>query len=442
MYWRWVVGFKVSHTGGSTRSLLSAVGGSRRRALPLGTVSRSRRRRNEDSAPPEVVTLRCGEIVSNGGALARLEDGRVAFVLYAAPGELVEAAIERSHPGYVEAAVTRVIEPSPERIEPRCPLFGDCGGCQLQHLSYPAQLRAKEGVVREQLRRIGGLDDAVVRPIAGAAEPWGYRNHVRFSTGKKWGDVGFIHRRGRGLLKVEHCPIADEKANAILPLLQGRAAGLHQVQVRDNAATGSWLISPSIPSVALPTGQPAYLEELGGVRFQVSAPAFFQVHSAQAERLVRLVGEALPASGAVCVDAFAGVGTFAVLFASRFRRMIAIEESAGAARDARRNCAGHASIEIRAGRVEDVLPLLDVTPDAVVLDPPRPGCAPPVLDAIARFRPGTVVYVSCNPATLARDLRVLVDAGYAIESVTPVDMFPQTAHIECVAALRLAGPPA
>jgi 23S rRNA (uracil1939-C5)-methyltransferase len=333
-----------------------------------------------------------------------------------------------------------VLEPSLDRVEPRCPLFGECGGCQLQHLAYPAQLAAKELVVREQLRRIGRLDDAAVRPIVGARQPWAYRNHVRFSTGPKFGDVGFISRRGRGLLKVECCPIAEPWVNEVLPLLQGRGAGLHQVQVRHSAQTGTSLVNPEVPGTDLETGQSAYEEELCGHRFRVSASAFFQVNHAQAEQMARLVGEALPPQGRLFVDAFAGVGTFARIFADRFDRVIAIEESHSAARDAVVNLGGMPSVELRIGKVEDVLPLLESPPDAIVLDPPRPGCAPPVLDAIATFRPSVVVYVSCNPATLARDLRVLVAAGYSLDWVTPLDMFPQTGHIECVSRLSLADP--
>lgn len=402
----------------------------------------SRRRRSQQLVPPseEAITVRTEGIVFGGAALAHLDDGRVVFVSYAAPGELVEARVERVHPDYMEAVVTRVIEPSPDRVEPRCPLFGECGGCQLQHMTYAAQLAAKQAVVREQLRRIGRLDDAVVRTIVGAAEPWAYRNHLRFSTGKNWGDVGFISRRGRGLLKVEACPIADPWVNGLLPKLQGKARGLHQVQVRHNARTGDFLISPPVPGLDVPSGQKSYAEELGGHRFTVSASAFFQVNSAQAEEMVRLVGEALPARGGLLVDAFAGVGTFAVIFADRFARVVAIEESHSAAKDSLANVTATPNVEIKAGKVEDLLPLMDTAPDAVLLDPPRPGCAPAVLDAIARFRPGVVVYVSCNPATLARDLRVLVDAGYKLDHVTPLDMFPQTGHIECVSRLSLADP--
>lgn len=391
-------------------------------------------------AEPVTLVLRAESLVFGGAALARAPDGRVVFVSFAAPGELVEAAVEKEYPDYLEAVVTRVLEPSPDRVEPRCPLFGECGGCQLQHMAYPAQLRAKEAVVREQLRRIGGLDDSVVRPMVGARDPWGYRNHIRFSTGRKFGDVGFISRRGHGLLKVEHCPIADPWVNEVLPKLQGHGAGLHQVQVRHSAATGSFLINPAVPGAEIPTGQTSYLERLAGHDFVVSASAFFQVNTAQAEELVRLVGEALPPRGRLLVDAFAGVGTFAHIFADRFESVVAIEESNSAARDAKVNLKPVPNARIRIGKVEDVLPTFEDYPDAIVLDPPRPGCAPPVLAAITEFRPRVVVYVSCNPATLARDLRVLVDGGYRLTDVTPLDMFPQTGHIECVSRLEWPQP--
>ena len=399
-----------------------------------------RHRKPEVTEPPfpgDTLTLRVGEIVSGGSAIAHLNDGRVVFVAYAAPGEQVEATVEAVHPDYIEAAVTKVLDPSADRVEARCGLFGRCGGCQLQHMTYEAQLRAKEAIVREQLRRIGRLDDAVVRPIVGADEPWAYRNHLRFSTGNMYGDIGFITRRGRGLLKVDSCPIAVPWVNEVLPAFQGKGSGLHQVQIRHSAETRSFLIYPAVPDVQVATGQRSYLEELGGRRFQVSASAFFQVNHAQAERMMQLVGEALPDHGRVLVDAFAGVGTFAVLFAHRFERVIAIEESHSAAKDAQANIADTPNVEMHMGKVEDLLPLLDAAPDAVVLDPPRPGCHRAVLDALIKFRPGVVVYVSCNPATLARDLRILVDGGYQVDTVTPLDMFPQTGHIECVARLSL-----
>ena len=403
-------------------------------------MARRRRRRQEIPEEERVRTVRVERLVAGGRGLARLPDGRALLADFAAPGELVEVTVERLHADYAEGVVTRVIEPSRSRVEPRCALFGECGGCQLQHLDYPAQLAVKEGIVREQLARIGGLADAPVRPVVGADDPWAYRNHVRLSTGRRFGDAGFIHRRGRGLLRVTDCPIADPWVNGVLPRVQGHARGIHQIQLRRNAATGAALIAPAIEALAGEGAADRYVEELGGRRFQVSASSFFQVNSAQAERLAALAGAELPASGELLVDAYAGVGVFAALFAGRFARVVAIEESPSALRDAEVNLAGLANVEFRRGKVEALLPALGANPSVVLLDPPRAGCAPEVAEALTALAPPVVVYVSCNPTTLARDLRRLVDGGYALERVTPIDMFPQTAHVECVA--RLARAPA
>ncbi len=403
-------------------------------------MARRRRRRQEIPEGERLQTVRIERIVAGGRGLARLPDGKALMAAFAAPGELVEVEVERIHRDYVEGVVTKVLEPSRSRIEAKCRLFGDCGGCQLQHLEYPAQLAAKEGIVREQLARIGGLPDAPVNPVVGAENPWSYRNHVRFSTGRKFGDAGFIHRRGRGLLTVKRCPIADPWVNATLPRLQGHARGLHQIQLRRNAATESTLIAPAMEVLGDESGQDHYVEELAGRRFRVSASSFFQVNSAQAEKLVQLVEAELPRQGRLLVDAYAGVGTFAAIFAERFERVIAIEESPSAMGDAEVNLDGVENVEFRRAKVEELLPNLAEEPDVVLLDPPRVGCAPEVLDALVTHAPPTIVYVSCNPTTLARDLKRLTGEGYTLERVTPIDMFPQTAHIECVSRLtRPAG---
>jgi 23S rRNA (uracil1939-C5)-methyltransferase len=238
-------------------------------------------------------------------------------------------------------------------------------------------------------------------------------------------------------MRIDSCPIADSTVNAMLPKLQGKGRGLHQLQVRHGRGANSTLVYPRLEAVDFETGQTSYRERLGGHDFVVSASSFFQVNPEQAEKLVALVGEALPERGGVLVDAYAGVGTFAVIYGNRFERVLAIEESATAIADARQNIAGKANVELLAGKVEQILPGLAIAPDVVLVDPSRPGCAPPVLEAILASRPRVVVYVSCNPATLARDLRVLVDGGYELGPVTPVDMFPHTAHIECVTRLTL-----
>ncbi|MEZ4494468.1 MAG: class I SAM-dependent RNA methyltransferase [Dehalococcoidia bacterium] len=399
----------------------------------------ARRQRN---TPPQLdnVVLQVGPMVSGGRSLARLEDGRVCLVAFAVEGETVEVRFEKEHADYLEAEVVRVVEPSPQRVAPRCPVFGTCGGCQLQHLAYPAQLDAKRAIVREQLERIGGFRDIAVEPTIGMETPWVYRNHIRLSTGQRDGDVGFVPRTRRGLLRIEHCDIADPLVNRLLPSLQGKGRGLHQVQIRNSPETGSYLVSPYIPGLEIESGQQHYIERLAGFDFRVHQSSFFQTNAVQADRLVELVARELPEHGRLLVDAYAGVGTFARIFAGRFEQVIAIEESATAMDDAKENLAGVPNVAICPGKVEQILPSLEIHPDVVLVDPARPGCAPGVIDAIAGMAPALVVYVSCNPSTLARDLRRLVDSGYNIERVTPIDMFPHTAHIECVVRLeRVSG---
>ena len=273
----------------------------------LAAMSKRRRRRQKPILEEDRFhTVRIDSLVAGGRAMARLPDGRVVFVAYAAPGELVEIEVERLHADYLEAVTIKVIEPSGDRIEPRCELFGTCGGCQLQHMTYSSQLAAKEDIVREQLERIGRLDSSVVRPMVGARDPWGYRNHLRFSTGKMYGDIGFVHRRGRGLLKVEQCPVADPWANELLPAMQGKGAGLHQVQVRRDPSTGEFLIAPEVPGLEVESGQESYVQTLAGHEFQVSVASFFQVNHAQAERMLELIRAAMPERAALMVDAFCG----------------------------------------------------------------------------------------------------------------------------------------
>jgi 23S rRNA (uracil1939-C5)-methyltransferase len=208
------------------------------------------------------------------------------------------------------------------------------------------------------------------------------------------------------------------------------------VAMRYGVNTSSWLIQPRLKDVDIPTGQPHYEEELLGRRFRISSPSFFQVNTPQAERLFRVVEDSLRLDGSeLVVDVFAGVGTFAVLLSPLVGRVIAIEESAAAERDAAVNVAGLSNIDWVKGRAEDVLGALADVPDAAVLDPPRTGCHRRTLEPLLRLAPRRIAYVSCDPFTLARDLRALCDGGYRLQAVRPVDMFPHTYHVECVATL-------
>ncbi|MGH2588626.1 MAG: 23S rRNA (uracil(1939)-C(5))-methyltransferase RlmD [Dehalococcoidia bacterium] len=386
----------------------------------------------------ETFRLRLESFSHQGNAIAR-KDGQVVFAAYGIPGEEADVLIERAYPDYLEGVVTAVHDSSSSRVTPRCEYFGVCGGCQLQHIAYEEQLRLKTEVVREQMRRIGRLPEVPVLPAIGSPSPWYYRNHARFSVDRE-GNPGFVMRGRRRVLPVATCYILQPPIVEVLHQLQGgKLPRLHQVAVRVGVNTGEMLVQPEVSAYApeVASGQTSYEEELCGERFRVSPSSFFQVNTAQAETLIRLVREGLALGPAdVLLDAYAGVGTFAKVLSRRVAEVIAIEVSASSVADGRHNTAGMANVRWFQGEVERVLPELDVQPTVAVLDPSRQGCAPAVLQALIDAAVPQIAYVSCEPATLARDLRLLADGGYAVQQVQPVDLFPQTYHIESVALLE------
>ena len=400
-------------------------------------MAKGRARRRGGWIEPERVKLTLTDMAYEGHALGRRED-EIVFVEYGLPGEEVEVELYKRQGGVAYGRVVKVVQASPDRIEPPCPYFGVCGGCHWQHMTYERQLELKQYVVKEQLRRIGKFALQPVRETVPADDPWHYRNHVRLSAGRH-GDIGFVRRGSHRFLPIEGCLIAHPAINDVIEKLQGKAAGLHQVEVRLGANTGDLMLVQDMREreVSMPAPSRTYTDSLLGRRFQVSAPSFFQSNTAQAEKLVEIVRERLDLQGGeMLLDAYAGVGTFAALFAPDVREVIGIEESPAAVADARVNLADLPNVRFLEGKVEDVLPGLDVRPDAVILDPSRVGCHPDVIAAIVRMAPPKLVYVSCDPATLARDLRLLVEGGYELLDVTPLDMFPQTYHIESVSTLR------
>lgn len=397
---------------------------------------RRKRRDRRRHVPRQYVRIELTDVAHRGYAIGRADDGRVVLAAYGIPGEDVVVEVTERHESYLAGRVVEVLRAAPSRVAPPCRYYERCGGCQWQHVAYDEQLRLKERVVRETLRRIGGLDDPPVRPTIGAEPPWAYRNQVRFTVW--WGDIGFIGGPNHRFVRVDECLIADPEVNAVIPKLQGRVPGAKQVMIRVGANTGDVLIQPSLhryEHLALESGQKHFREAMLGQEFQVAASSFFQVNTPQAETLVRLVGEGLGLGpDDVLIDAYAGVGTFARLLAPDVARVVAIEEAASAVEDAKVNLLGFENVDVVPGAVERILPGLDRA-DAVLLDPPRAGCQRAVIEAIIAKRPARVAYVSCEPATLARDLALLVEGGYELRHVQPVDMFPQTHHIECVAVL-------
>ena len=392
----------------------------------------------ERTPAPEALTLHLRALGRHGEALAETDDGKPVFVFGGIPGETVTAEVVALRRGYVAARVTDVADPSPHRVEAACRYFGACTGCQWQHVAYERQLEMKREALADALHRVGGLD---VEPLPTLPSPdtLGYRNHARFTVSKQGGRLGYVHKERRRHVEVEECLLMAPWINHALASLQGHVAETTQLSLRYGVHTGDYLLQPTFQDMDVPlaSGQKHYHEALLGHRFRVSSPSFFQVNTRQAERMAELVMGELRLDGSqTVVDAYAGVATFAVLMADRARRVVAVEESSAAVTDARVNVEGIPNVELRQARTEDVLAeLAEGGVDAVLLDPPRAGCMSGTLDALLDAPPERVVYVSCDPETLARDLAILTAGPFRIEQVRPVDMFPQTYHVEAVATL-------
>ena len=410
----------------------------------------------DDSQVTTDFTLQLTAITHGGAALGRHE-GRVIFVPYALPGETVRVEITEDKGRFAFARLAEVLEPSPDRIAPPCPYFGPtgCGGCQWQHVDYQAQLRLKAEIVADQLTRIGKIADPSVRPTLPDGSGWAYRNHAQFHPASA-GDLGFQAAASHNVIAIEECPILHPLLADLYATLDLDFEGLLRLSLRAGAATGDRMLvfemvedlPPSL-EIDLPVscvlllsdGRHANLighnhitETVAGHTYRISAPSFFQVNTPQAAQLVRLVLEYLDLQGDETVlDAYCGVGLFTTHLAEHAGLVVGVELAPAAVADLLENTAGFDNVEVIEGPVEAVLPDLDIPLDAAIVDPPRAGVDRFALDALVASRPARLVYVSCDPATLARDAKRLAHAGYRLVEVQPVDMFPQTYHVESVA---------
>ncbi|MGQ9803697.1 MAG: class I SAM-dependent RNA methyltransferase [Anaerolineae bacterium] len=407
-----------------------------------------------------MITLHLTGIAHGGAAIGRHE-GKVIFVPYALPGETVRAEIEEDHLRYARARLVEVLEPSPERVGPPCPYFGPegCGGCHLQHAAYEAQLRLKTQVVAEQLARIGGISDPPVRTTLPDPTGWAYRNQARFHPAPS-GGLGFYLEDRRDVVPIDECLILHPFLSELYDALDVDLPDLTALTLRAGTVTGDRMIiletardeAPELEidlpvscvllssdGVVIPLiGQTYITEQVAGYTYRVSAPSFFQANTPQAERLVGLVLEYLALEGReVVLDGYCGVGLFTLPLAERAGLVVAVEMDSAAVDDLLANVADGENVEVVEGPVEAVLADRAGTLDAAVVDPPRGGLSPAALEGLIAARPARLVYVSCDPATLARDARRLSAAGYRLEVVQPVDMFPQTYHIETVSLWRL-----
>jgi 23S rRNA (uracil1939-C5)-methyltransferase len=398
-------------------------------------------------------------LVYGGDGLARLPDGRAVFVPFALPGERVRIALVDDKKRFARATLLEILETSPERISPRCIHYGVCGGCHYQHLSYADQLKHKEAVLREQLDRIGGFNQPNLKPIVASPNEWFYRNRVQFHPSEE-GALSFVAVGGEGLLPISECYLPMDALNALWPQLDLEPLPeLERVALRQGADEQLMVVfestsdkafevdlEASVAAVQIGPNETHILADdftltvqMNGRDFRVSAGSFCQVNTAVAEKMVAHILDIAPFTKNMTVlDVYCGVGLFSAFIAPQVERLIGIELSASACADFEVNLDAFENVELYEAAAEDVLPGLDVQPDVVLVDPPRAGLDGSVLDAIVGFEPGLVVYISCDPATLARDGKRLREQGYQLEQITPFDMFPQTYHIESISLWKQA----
>ncbi len=390
----------------------------------------------EPFAYHQEIELEITTLTNLGAGLGRV-DGWVVMVPFALPGERVRARVWRNKANYSDADLVAVLTPSTERVQPRCPLFGTCGGCQYQHYSYPAQLEWKRRHVAELLERIGGIH-AEVRPTCASPREYHYRSKItpHFQSPRDAAArIGFLKDNSREVVDVPQCPIATEAINEALPRERERLrANAHALR-----RGGTLLLREAVEGVVTNMRATA-TAQVGGLRFRFQAGEFFQNNPYILPLMLEHVVSQASAPGLDClVDAYCGVGAFALYGAGKFREVAGVEISEAAVRLAGENAQlnGIANCTFLLGSAEAIFGAIRFDParTAMVIDPPRRGCDEPFLRQLVEFGPARAVYVSCAPDTQARDLKFLAANGFAITEVQPFDLFPQTRHIENVVTL-------
>lgn len=444
----------------------------------------------------EVFQVRIEDMSSEGEGIGRT-DGFAWFIKDTVTGDLVEASVMKTKKSYGFARLIRVIEPSPDRTEPKCPVARPCGGCQLQNMSYKAQLRFKENKIRNNLQRIGGLTEIPMEPIIGMEEPWRYRNKAQFPFGRdKNGRIitGFYAGRTHQIIESEDCLLGVEENQKILDCIRTHMEEYHiapydetahtglvrHVLIRKGFRTGEMMVClvlngkvkkftaidqlveklrilyPNMMSISCSINTektnvimgkeivnlygPGFITDyIGNVKYQISPLSFYQVNPVQTERLYQTALEYAGLNGGEIVwDLYCGIGTISLFLAQKAKKVYGVEIVPQAIDDARENAKinGFGNVEFFVGKAEEILPEQyeknQVYADVIVVDPPRKGCDEVCLNTIVKMAPKRVVYVSCDSATLARDVKYLGEHGYRVVRVRGCDMFPNSGHVETV----------
>ncbi len=443
----------------------------------------------------QLVEVTITDLSDRGDGVGRYAQ-RAVFVPDTVTGDRALVRLVRVKPQYGYGQLVTLLQPSSYRTRPNCIVADRCGGCQWQHVDYEYQREAKRQMVVNALQRIGKFEAVDVLPLLSNAASLGYRNKATYplrESGTGQVKAGYYRKGSHQLINLNRCPVQDDRLNPLLADIKAdiqdrgwsiysekkHSGELRHLSLRIGRRTGQMLLTlvsthadltgieaqaqvwldryPDLVGVCLNenasqtnvilgprthcvAGQPYLEEEFAGLRFQIGPETFFQIYTEQAEALLAALVETLNLQGSErIVDAYCGVGTLSLPLARQVAQVIGLEAQAQAVQQAERNARlnGISNVEFRVGPVELVLPTLEVVPDVVVLDPPRKGCDRRVLDTLREQKPQRIAYMSCNPATLARDLQILCEGGlYQLKPVQPADFFPQTAHVESLAVLE------
>ncbi|WP_102272861.1 23S rRNA (uracil(1939)-C(5))-methyltransferase RlmD [Cytobacillus massiliigabonensis] len=437
------------------------------------------------------------DLTHEGAGVAKV-DGYPLFVPNGLPGEKAKIKVIKANKGYGFGRLIEMYKESPYRVEAACPIYKECGGCQLQHLSYDGQLKAKEKQVRDVLTRIGKLENVKVHQVLGMQDPWRYRNKAQVPVGEHEGGLigGFYQQRTHQIIDMKECIIQQEKNDEVVQAVKEicsrygvraydevrNKGDLRHIMTRYGLVTGEVMIVLVTRTKDLPNknkiiediisriqgvksicqnvnskktnvifgeetkvlwGEEVIYDFIGDIKFAISARSFYQVNPEQTKVLYEKALEYADLNGEEnVIDAYCGIGTISLFLAQKAKKVFGVEIVPEAIEDAKRNADlnGITNADFAVGEAETVIPKWyseGNSADVLVVDPPRKGCDEALLQTIIDMKPKKVVYVSCNPGTLARDLRILEDGGYQTIEVQPVDMFPMTMHVECVAQLIL-----
>ncbi|MCP8617863.1 23S rRNA (uracil(1939)-C(5))-methyltransferase RlmD [Salirhabdus salicampi] len=445
----------------------------------------------------ETIELTFEDLTHEGSGVGKV-NGYPLFVPYALPGETAKVKVIKVKKNFGFGKLIEIQEKNEDRIEPPCDVFYQCGGCQIQHMSYNMQLQMKQKQVRDNLRKIAHLDNVPVRNVIGMEDPWRYRNKVQIPVGAKDGEIvtGFYQKKSHRIIDMDTCPITDEQNDRMVEAVRRLAEDvgiepydeethkgtLRHIMVRNGKETNDLMVVlvtrteklpykekivadlrkafPNVKSILQNVntkktnvilgnknitlwGEDHIYDMIGDIKFKISAKSFYQVNPVQTKKLYDKALEYANLTGSeTVIDAYCGIGTISLFLAQKAKKVYGVEVVPEAITDAKVNAQLNKidNAEFFVGQAEKVMDwwkAQGLRPDVIVVDPPRKGCDETLLRAMIEMKPKRIVYVSCNPSTLARDINILKEGSYEMKEVQPVDMFPQTTHVEAVAQLVL-----